>query len=79
MKILDTILFCFSILMLMIGLHQSMMHGFANSYWMFMLSFGALMWYTSRKKTPSKNNKEKEASSENKLAGSGSKKRKYKM
>ncbi len=68
MKIFDTFLFCFAILLMLIGIHQAMMFGFPASYWIFMLALGSLLWFQVRKKnqkaaedgkTPSKSSKPK--------------------
>jgi len=76
MKIIDTALFSLAILFMMIGIHQSMMVGFAPSYWIFMLALGFLMWYQIRKK----NRKTEAASKANeKKDAEIHKKRKYKM
>lgn len=79
MKILDTFLFCFSILLMLIGIHQAMMYGFPSAYWLFMLSLGSLLWYQIRKKNQLKEEKEKKASNDGKNSENSSKKRKYKM
>lgn len=79
MKILDTLLFSFAILMLLIGIHQAMMHGFMAGYWLFMFSLGALLWYQVRKKNQLKASGAKDASKEEKIIGNTGKKRKYKM
>jgi predicted Co/Zn/Cd cation transporter (cation efflux family) len=76
MKLIDTLIFSMAILAMMIGIHQSMMVGFAASYWLFMVSFGFLMWYQVRKK-----NRKEEAKVEtsDKKESESPKKRKYKM
>ena len=79
MKLFDTILFSSAILFMLIGLHQGMTVGYANSYWLFMLAISTLMWYQIRKKKQTKEEGEKEETKENKASGSSSKKRKYKM
>ncbi len=76
MKLLDTILFSIAILFMLIGIHQSMMVGFAPSYWLFMLALGFLMWYQIRKKN---RKAEDSLKSEDKKSAESLKKRKYKM
>jgi len=46
---LDMIILVVGFCFLAIAIHQSIYLGFANSYWMFMLSAGLLLWYTRRK------------------------------
>lgn len=79
MKIFDTFLFCFSILLMLIGIHQAMMFGFPAAYWLFMLSLGSLLWYQIRKKNQLKTENDKNSSGENKSSQNTSRKRKYKM
>lgn len=76
MKFIDTLLFSFAILFLLIGIHQSMMVGFAASYWLFMLSFGGLMWYQIRKKNRKAESTDKTGSNK---GDTPAKKRKYKI
>jgi hypothetical protein len=78
MKPFDTFLFCFAILFMLIGIHQAMMNGYANSYWLFMLASGSLLWYQIRKKNQ-KQEEEKKQDKESKASETASKKRKYKM
>jgi hypothetical protein len=52
MRILGTVVFSLGVVFLLIGIHQSMMVGFKESYWLFMLSFIMLMvyqWVTPKK------------------------------
>jgi hypothetical protein len=79
MKFADTLIFSFAILSLLIGIHQTMTFGFAASYWLFMVTFGLLLWYQTRKK-----NQKKSKENNSKQPGDSShfdkqKKRKYKM
>lgn len=46
----EWIIFCLAILFLMIGIHQSMEHGFWPSYWAYMIAASLLMWYGYTKK-----------------------------
>lgn len=78
MKLIDTLIFSFAILMLLIGIHQAMMYGFMAGYWLFMLCLMALLWYQIRKKNQKKAADE-EAAKEGKTAGNPGKKRKYKI
>ena len=50
MKLFDTILFSLSAALLIIGVHQSILHGVQNSYFFFMMASGTFLWYTLRKK-----------------------------
>lgn len=50
MKLFDTILFSLSAALLIIGIHQSILHGIQNSYFLFMMASGLFLWYTLRKK-----------------------------
>ncbi len=79
MKLFDTLLFSFAILMMLIGIHQAMMFGFHSAYWLFMLCLSALLWYQIRKKNQSKGKDGKNAASGSEGSGSQVKKRKYKM
>ena len=44
----NTILFASMVATLLIALHQSMTNGFANSYWLFMLTFILMIFYQMR-------------------------------
>ncbi len=79
MKLLDSLLFSFAILFMLIGIHQAMTVGYANSYWLFMLALATLMWYQVRKKNQKKTEQGKDALKETKTSGGSFKKRKYKM
>lgn len=50
MKLFDTILFSLSAALLIIGVHQAILHGVQNSYFFFMMASGIFLWYTLRKK-----------------------------
>ena len=79
MKLLDTILFSFATLCMLIGIHQAMTVGYAASYWLFMLAGISLLWYQTRKK---KQKAEEKSKNTEKLKNSpevNPKKRKYKM
>lgn len=45
---INTILFALMVACLLIALHQSMTYGFAQSYWLFMLTFLIMMIYQIR-------------------------------
>ncbi|TAH27672.1 MAG: hypothetical protein EAZ07_00305 [Cytophagales bacterium] len=47
-KTINTILFALMVSSLLIAVHQSMQHGFAESYWIFMLTFLIMMIYQLR-------------------------------
>ncbi len=79
MKIFDTFIFSLAILLMLIGIHQAMMVGFAASYWLFMLSLGALLWYQTRKKNQKAGDASKDAPKDGKNTETSSKKRKYKI
>ena len=49
MKLADTLLFVFAFVCLIIGIHQAMVVGFMESYWIFMFSLLALFLYGYRK------------------------------
>lgn len=50
MKILTTIVFALSVALLVIAIHQIMIYGFANSYWILMLSTFAFLWFAYLKR-----------------------------
>ncbi|MFN3403870.1 MAG: hypothetical protein ACK40G_07235 [Cytophagaceae bacterium] len=50
MKLIDTIIFAFSAGFLLIGIHQAMLVGFAQSYWLIMISALFLLILQIRKK-----------------------------
>ena len=49
MKALDYSLFMLTIGFAVIGTHQTYLHGFMVSYWLFMISVSLLLWYNVRK------------------------------
>lgn len=49
MKLLDTIILSISVALFIIGVHQIMVAGAANSYWILMLSVGLLILYRYRR------------------------------
>lgn len=49
MKLIDVLLMAAVIIFLTIGVHQSISHGFAQSYWVFMLALAAWFTYGYRK------------------------------
>jgi hypothetical protein len=57
MKIADSILFFMAIGLFLIGINQAMVLGFANSYWIFMVSLTLLFLYSYRKGRNSKTTK----------------------
>lgn len=50
MKLLSTLIFSISVALLIIGFHQIMMHGFANSYWIIMFCTGFFLWFAYLKR-----------------------------
>ncbi len=48
-KLFDTILLSLMVVLLMIGIHQTMVNGFGNSYWIFMFLLGLFFLYNFRK------------------------------
>lgn len=58
MKLLDILLFVFAFTFFVIGIHQAIVIGIAESYWIFMFSLMPLFLYGYRK-----NKKEQESSS----------------
>jgi len=55
----DVVLFSLMIIGFVIGIHQSIYFGVANSYWLFMLSSLAFLWLNQRMRNK-KDAKEKE-------------------
>lgn len=49
MKLGETILLSFTICLMVVGIHQSFTHGFANSYFIFMLMISTLALYQMQK------------------------------
>lgn len=49
MKLVDVILFVLAFCLLIIGIHQAMVIGLAESYWIFMFSLMTLFLYRYRK------------------------------
>ncbi len=50
MKLSQVILFSLAVVLLIIGVHQTMMHGIQNSYFIFMFTTAILLYYFYRKK-----------------------------
>jgi hypothetical protein len=50
----DVVLFAFMIVAFVIGIHQSLYHGVAASYWLFMLSSLCFLWLNKRLKSRQK-------------------------
>ncbi len=50
MKLLDVILFVLAFCLLIIGVHQAMVVGLAEAYWIFMFSLMLVFLYNYRKK-----------------------------
>ncbi|MDQ3537010.1 MAG: hypothetical protein M3421_15440 [Bacteroidota bacterium] len=48
MKIFDITLISLAIGFIIIGIHQSIVFGFGNSYWIFMLTLVFLLWFKIR-------------------------------
>jgi hypothetical protein len=44
-KIINTLIFALMVSSLLIAIHQTMMYGFAQSYWLFMITFLVMMIY----------------------------------
>jgi len=57
--VFEVILFSLSIVLLIVGVHQTMTLGFAKAYWLFMLMFTFLLLYTYLKGQRSIKAKEK--------------------
>ena len=49
MKLIDALSLMLSLGFIIIGVDQSIRFGFANSYWIFMLSLGLIFFYGYRK------------------------------
>lgn len=45
MKTLPTIAFALSVVFLIVGLHQTMLNGFTESYWIFSFATGFFLWF----------------------------------
>ena len=65
MKLTDVIILTLSIGFLLIGIHQSMLVGVINSYWIFMISISLLLLYRLRKKKNSDTSKDQKNSRKN--------------
>ncbi len=72
MKLLDTVLFVVAFCLFVIGIHQAIVVGIAESYWIFMFSLMPLFLYGYRKNK----NQQKENSQMKKPPISKKKKRK---
>lgn len=59
MKLLDVILFVLAFCLLIIGIHQAMVVGLMESYWIFMFSLMLLFLYNYRKKGKATNSSKK--------------------
>jgi Flp pilus assembly protein TadB len=75
MKLFDTILISLSAALMIIGVHQSVLHGLQNSYFIFMMASALFLWYTLRKKNRLQ---PKDAKSGKGFAQNQTKKRKHK-
>ncbi|MDN5204461.1 hypothetical protein QQ008_23915 [Fulvivirgaceae bacterium BMA10] len=49
MKLSAIIIFSLAVVLFVIGVHQTILYGVGNSYWIFMFSFGLLLLYQMRK------------------------------
>lgn len=49
MKLIDALSLMFSLGLMVIGVDQSIRFGFANAYWIFMISLGLIFFYGYRK------------------------------
>ena len=54
MKLLDTLLFSLTVVTFIIAVHQTFMHGIAQSYWIFMFSTALILIFRYRKGKPEK-------------------------
>jgi hypothetical protein len=50
MKLFPTILFSLSIVLLIVGIHQVMVNGFSESYWIFSFSTTFFLWFAYLKR-----------------------------
>lgn len=50
MRLLDTILFSLCVASFIIGVHEIITVGFAQGYWLIMLSSGLFLWFSIRKR-----------------------------
>jgi len=55
MKLFDTILISLVVVLFVIGVHQTFVAGFFNSYWVFMFMLVLLYWVQLRKKPKQQN------------------------
>jgi len=49
MKLTDTLILSLCVVIIIIGIHQTMQYGFEYSYWIFMFSIALLLFYKLRK------------------------------
>ncbi len=49
-KLFPTIVFALSVVLLIIGIHQTMTTGFAESYWLFSFATGMFLWFAYLKR-----------------------------
>lgn len=54
MKLFPTILFSITVFLVIVGIHQTMTNGFAESYWIFSFATASFLWfaYTKRNEKP---------------------------
>ncbi len=71
MKLLDSIILSLVVVLFVVGIHQTFVAGFIQSYWIFMLMLVLLYWYQLRKKP-----KQEQAETEKKPLKNKSKQRK---
>jgi len=57
MKIFETMLFAFTVVLFVIGIHQTMVNGFINSYFLFTFSVFCLLGYGFIKRKREEKNK----------------------
>ncbi len=50
MKLFPTIIFAISAVLLIVGLHQTMLNGFTESYWIFSFATGFFLWFAYLKR-----------------------------
>jgi hypothetical protein len=53
MKLIEVIILALTVVLFFIGVHQTLLYGFYNSYWIFMFCIALLLFHQWRK---SKNN-----------------------
>jgi hypothetical protein len=49
MKLVDVILLALSLALIVVGIHQTLVHGIGSSYAIFMFAVGLLFWFQLRR------------------------------